>query len=175
MLRRFLASTTVGSTLLVAAAPGAGAAPERLWDALAQCESGGDWQANTGNGFYGGLQISLATWEAHHGLDFAARPDLAPRADQITVAEHIRDTQGWDAWPHCSVQLGLGDRQGEEDGAAAADTAGDGYTVQPGDTLHSIADRFAVEGGWLALYRANREQIGPDPGHITPGTVLVIP
>ncbi|GBE65004.1 resuscitation-promoting factor RpfD [Mycobacterium sp. MFM001] len=69
------------------------------WDALAQCESGGNWSADTGNGFYGGLQISQATWEANGGV---GSPENASRAQQIQVAQRIYETQGAKAWPGCA-------------------------------------------------------------------------
>ncbi|POX36815.1 hypothetical protein C3486_31645 [Streptomyces sp. Ru73] len=78
---------------------------------LAECESGGDWGARTGNGLYGGLQFTQATWEAAGGLNFASRPDLATREEQIQVAERVQEQQGWGAWPACARRYGL--RAGE--------------------------------------------------------------
>ncbi|MCV7317511.1 transglycosylase family protein [Mycolicibacillus parakoreensis] len=69
------------------------------WDSIAQCESGGNWSANTGNGFYGGLQISQATWAAHGG---AGSPATASREQQIRVADRILANQGPQAWPTCA-------------------------------------------------------------------------
>ena len=77
------------------------------WDRLALCESSGNWSINTGNGYYGGVQISLATWNGAGGKAYATRPDLATKAEQIAVAERILLQQGWGAWPSCSKQLGL--------------------------------------------------------------------
>lgn len=85
----------------------ANAAPETDWDRLAQCESGGNWAINTGNGFQGGLQFSPSTWNAHGGQQYAAAANQATREQQITVAERVLDTQGWGAWPSCSSSLGL--------------------------------------------------------------------
>jgi Transglycosylase-like domain len=78
-----------------------------IWDDLAHCESGGDWAINTGNGYYGGLQFSSATWLGHGGAEFAPRADLAAREQQIAVAERVLASQGWGAWPACSRRLGL--------------------------------------------------------------------
>ncbi|MEV7359303.1 transglycosylase family protein [Kitasatospora sp. NPDC091276] len=78
-----------------------------VWDGLAECESGGDWQADTGNGYYGGLQIWPPTWEVAGGLRFADRPDHASRREQTTVGEEILRRQGWEAWPDCARELGL--------------------------------------------------------------------
>lgn len=73
-------------------------APRTDWDAIAACESSGDWQANTGNGHYGGLQFTQSSWEAAGGLKYAPRADLATRAEQIAVAERLADLQGMSAW-----------------------------------------------------------------------------
>ncbi|MBL7257171.1 transglycosylase family protein [Paractinoplanes lichenicola] len=71
------------------------------WDAIAECESGGDWDINTGNGYYGGLQFSRSTWRAYGGSRFAGTADQASRAEQIAIAERVRDGQGLGAWPTC--------------------------------------------------------------------------
>jgi LysM repeat protein len=81
-----------------AAAAGRGGAPR------AQCESGGNWSINTGNGYSGGLQFSAGTWRANGGTGSASN---ASRAEQIRVAERVRASQGWGAWPACSARLGL--------------------------------------------------------------------
>ena len=91
-------------TVDAAAAP---VQPTGVWDDLALCESGGNWAINTGNGYYGGLQFLGATWIAYGGSEFAARPDLATRDQQIVVAERIREDVGFGAWPGCSRRLGL--------------------------------------------------------------------
>ena len=91
----------------VISSPLASAAPNSDWDRLAQCESGGNWHINTGNGYYGGLQFSQGTWAAHGGTNYAPSADLATRDQQIAVAEHVLATQGWGAWPACSSSLGL--------------------------------------------------------------------
>jgi hypothetical protein len=78
-----------------------------VWDRLARCEAGGNWSANTGNGFYGGLQFHPQTWSAHGGQAYAPSAHQASRAQQIAVAERVLASQGWGAWPSCSRQLGL--------------------------------------------------------------------
>jgi uncharacterized protein YabE (DUF348 family) len=75
-----------------------------VWDRLAQCEAGGNWSINTGNGFYGGLQFTLQTWNAFGG---SGMPHHASREEQIRVAEKVQASQGWGAWPACSSKLGL--------------------------------------------------------------------
>jgi len=88
---------------------GAAAAPSEwtVWDDLAECESGGNWAINTGNGYFGGLQFLGSTWVAYGGREFAARADLATREQQIVVAERIREDVGFRAWPACSRKYGL--------------------------------------------------------------------
>jgi Transglycosylase-like domain len=78
-----------------------------IWDRVAACESGGRWGINTGNGYYGGVQMDMTFWRRHGGLAYAARPDLASRDAQITVAQRGLAAQGWRAWPTCSRRLGL--------------------------------------------------------------------
>lgn len=107
------AAVAVGTSTLAAAglvSPGvAQAAPLDVWDAVADCESSGNWSINTGNGYYGGLQFGQPTWEDFGGLQFAARADLATREEQIFVAEKTFAVQGDEAWPNCGDKAGLGD------------------------------------------------------------------
>jgi hypothetical protein len=77
------------------------------WLRLAECESGGNWAINTGNGYYGGLQFSLTSWRAVDGDLYASRPDLATPLQQMSAAERLLAIQGWGAWPTCSRKLGL--------------------------------------------------------------------
>jgi LysM repeat protein len=75
------------------------------WSGVAQCESGGNWAINTGNGFYGGLQFTTGTWAANGGTGYAPRADLASASQQIAVAERVLQTQGVGAWPVCGARL----------------------------------------------------------------------
>lgn len=78
-----------------------------VWDEMAQCESGGNWAKNTGNGFYGGLQMDSAFWKTY-GNGVAARADLASRVDQISAATKARDSgRGYSPWPHCRHVVGV--------------------------------------------------------------------
>ena len=79
--------------------------PGHDWDAVAQCESGGNWSINTGNGYYGGLQFSSSTWLAYGGGAYAPRADLATRGQQIAIAEKVLAAQGAGAWPVCGRSL----------------------------------------------------------------------
>ncbi|MEU7303643.1 transglycosylase family protein [Streptomyces sp. NPDC007206] len=87
------------------AAGNASAATASQWDAVARCESGGNWSINTGNGFYGGLQFTNSTWAAYGGTAYASRADLATKAQQIAVAEKVLAGQGKGAWPVCGTGL----------------------------------------------------------------------
>jgi hypothetical protein len=75
-----------------------------IWDKIAQCESGGNWAADTGNGFYGGLQFTQSSWQAAGGTGV---PQDASRAEQIAVAQRLQRMQGWGAWPVCSAEAGV--------------------------------------------------------------------
>jgi uncharacterized protein YabE (DUF348 family) len=84
-----------------APAPADYAAGSSVWDAIADCESGGNWAANTGNGYYGGLQFSLGTWQAYGG---SGLPSENSREQQIAVAERVRAAEGgYGAWPVCGA------------------------------------------------------------------------
>ena len=96
------AGLALSATAANAAAPTATSAS--TWDALAQCESGGNWATNTGNGFSGGLQFTTQTWAAYGGT---GSPESASRAQQIAIAEKVQAGQGWGAWPACAAKLGL--------------------------------------------------------------------
>ncbi|NUU22495.1 MAG: LysM peptidoglycan-binding domain-containing protein [Streptomycetaceae bacterium] len=147
-----------------AAAPSAHAASDTTWDRLAMCESSQRWHIDTGNGYYGGLQIDPATWDEAGGRVYAPMPHQATRRQQINIAERILRMQGWEAWPQCARTLDLF--------AVPISTP---YVVGSGDTLASIARRFALPGGWETVYRINYEVIGPDPDRLLPGTRLELP
>jgi len=73
------------------------------WDALADCEAGGNWQINTGNGYYGGLQFSLSSWEGVGGTGY---PHENSRETQIAMGQRLQASSGWGAWPACTAELG---------------------------------------------------------------------
>lgn len=97
--------STSGGGNTGAAAPAV--ADGSVWDALAQCESGGNWSINTGNGYYGGLQFAASTWNAYGGQEYAPTADQATREQQIAVAQKVQQGQGWGAWPACTASLGI--------------------------------------------------------------------
>jgi resuscitation-promoting factor RpfB len=78
-----------------------------VWDTIAQCESSGNWAMNSGNGFYGGLQFTMQSWQYVGGTQYAAMPHQASREQQIAAAERLLARQGWGAWPACSSRAGL--------------------------------------------------------------------
>ncbi|MEJ5918796.1 MULTISPECIES: transglycosylase family protein [unclassified Corynebacterium] len=86
-------------------APAAQAATVEQWDQVAQCESGGDWHINTGNGYYGGLQFSPTTWTGFGGDQYAPTADQATKEQQIEIAERVLEGQGPGAWPNCGGPL----------------------------------------------------------------------
>jgi len=196
------ATVATGATVIAvgAVATPASAAPDSAWDALAECESSGNWSINTGNGYYGGLQFSESTWNGYGGRQFAARADLATREQQITVAERTLNEQGWNAWPNCSIEAGvtgygvdLRDSVDDVPEAPKYDEpapepvpepepvapepvapapVGEEYTVVDGDTLFDIA--LERNAPWTELYADNTAVIGANPDLIFPGQVLFV-
>jgi LysM repeat protein len=187
-------ATVVGLGVLSSPAQ---AATTHDWTGVAQCESGGNWGTNTGNGYYGGLQFSPATWAGYGGATFAPRADLATPAQQVEIAEKVLSGQGIGAWPTCGKRLTGGTTTAtavapapvpappaEQPSAAPATTQADDadthvhhvaqvgdYAVKRGDTVVKIA---AAHGqSWRGLYQRNVDVIGSNPNLITPGQVLV--
>ncbi|GGN37603.1 LysM peptidoglycan-binding domain-containing protein [Streptomyces fuscichromogenes] len=112
------------------AAGSASAATASEWDAVAQCESGGNWAINTGNGYYGGLQFSASTWAAYGGTQYAAQANQATKAQQITIAEKVLGAQGKGAWPVC----GTGLSGAAYTGSAGTSSSGTGTSTRSTDT-----------------------------------------
>jgi LysM repeat protein len=138
------AVTLAGVTGAAIAAPllaagNASAATSAEWDAVAQCESGGNWAINTGNGFYGGLQFTNSTWAAYGGTAYAARADLASKAQQIAVAEKVLAGQGKGAWPVC----GKGLSSAPYNGAAASTNTSAKSSTTTRSTGEQTANRSA--------------------------------
>lgn len=187
--RVIVAGAAISAPLAIAATP-AQADPSVNWDAVAQCESGGNWSINTGNGYYGGLQFKQSTWEANGG---SGNPAGASREEQIRVAENVLGSQGIGAWPVCGQKAGAAgggggaapqqsesapsEQEPEQQQSApatppltASNPNGD-YTVAPGDTLTKIATQLQTPGGWQALFDKNKQFVG-DPNLIIPGQVI---
>jgi LysM repeat protein len=180
-----IAGIAVGAPLAIAATP----ASATNWDAIAQCESGGNWSINTGNGYYGGLQFTQSTWKAYGGTGSA---QSASRDQQIAVAERVLQGQGIGAWPVCGKKGGGSSAPKASSGktttkkattaapkksttattpkkaAPAPAPAATGvsssnpsgdYTVVAGDTLSKIAKQFNVQGGFAKLQDLNAKYI----------------
>ncbi|MBA4085040.1 transglycosylase family protein [Janibacter terrae] len=112
------ATAAVGS---VATAQSSSAATNaNVWDAVAQCESGGNWSINTGNGFYGGLQFTSQTWQGFGGGKYASNAHQATKAQQIEIAQEVLKVQGPGAWPVCSQKAGLTKANGMVGGGSTA-------------------------------------------------------
>ncbi|TXG90623.1 resuscitation-promoting factor rpfe [Rhodococcus rhodnii] len=104
-VKRVLGTTAVAGAAVampIVFGTGTASAQSGNWDAVAQCESGGNWATNTGNGYYGGLQFSLSTWQAYGGTGL---PSDASREHQISIAENVLAGQGPGAWPTCGANL----------------------------------------------------------------------
>ncbi|MEU5973990.1 transglycosylase family protein [Streptomyces sp. NPDC047315] len=101
----FAGITTAAIAAPLVGATSASAATAAEWDKVAQCESGGNWSINTGNGYYGGLQFSPSTWAAFGGTQYASNAHLASKSQQIEIAEKVLAGQGKGAWPSCGVGL----------------------------------------------------------------------
>ncbi|MCX5200762.1 transglycosylase family protein [Streptomyces sp. NBC_00237] len=116
-----VAAGVTGSALAIPllGATSAGAAEAGTWDRVAECESGGMWSADLGNGYYGGLQFSQEKWDRYGGRAYAPRADLASRAQQIEVAEKAFKAEGPQAWPSCAVISGLAPGGGSGSGSAS--------------------------------------------------------
>ncbi|MGY4541534.1 nucleoid-associated protein YgaU [Arthrobacter sp. UYNi723] len=213
--RRGVAVAAISAAGLALSVTAANAATDgATWDSLAQCESGGNWATNTGNGYSGGLQFSASTWAAYGGTGSAAD---ASREQQIAVAEQVQASQGWGAWPSCAAQLGLSGGGGTTavtpqsapvqsapvqvpvesvpvqapveqapavpaatdavtapQHAAPVELSGETYTLEPGDTLSTVADKLGVDGGWQSLADANLDTIA-NPDLVFSGQVLQLP
>ena len=158
-----------------------------VWDKVAQCESGGNWKINTGNGFYGGVQFAAGTWKAYGGKTYASQAHLATKAEQIAIARRVLAGQGPGAWPTCSRRAGLTKANGNASAKAMPATnpgasviqkssdskkkiakksthkkysaSGTTVHVKRGDTLRKIAKRYSVKGGWKGLWKLNKKTL----------------
>ncbi|MBC9729877.1 transglycosylase family protein [Streptomyces sp. TRM68367] len=112
-------AAAVAAPLMAAGSASAATASE--WDTVAQCESGGNWAINTGNGYYGGLQFSASTWAGYGGTQYASTADKATKAQQIEIAEKVLAGQGKGAWPVCGKGLSSATYNGA--GSGSSDSA----------------------------------------------------
>ncbi|MGW0947199.1 transglycosylase family protein [Streptomyces sp. NPDC002623] len=140
-------ATLAGVTGVAIAAPlmaagNASAATAAEWDAVAQCESGGNWSINTGNGYYGGLQFSASTWAAYGGTQYAAQANQASKTQQITVAEKVLAGQGKGAWPVCGTGLSSAAYNG---GSADSTSSGSSSGSSSSSSSNSTSTRSTEE------------------------------
>ncbi|MFI9567198.1 transglycosylase family protein [Streptomyces rishiriensis] len=159
-INRASLTVTAGGAGMAIPLIGAGAAQAAdvdTWNKVAACESSGDWNINSGNGFYGGLQFTRSTWEAYGGTRYAHRADLATRDQQIAVAEKVLDGQGPGAWPVCSGRAGLS-------------RGGDSPDVHPHATPAKSAESSSgASGGSTAKApKASRTSLDAVRAHSTP-------
>jgi hypothetical protein len=154
-----VAAGVTGSAIAIPllGAASANAADGTTWDKVAECETGGSWSADHGNGYYGGLQLSQNDWEKYGGLDFAPSADQASRSQQIAVAEKMLDDQGPGAWPTCGLLSGLT----KKSGAANVDTGvGKDSSSRPGNSGSSSSSHLS---GWSSS-SGNSDDEADDPG-----------
>ncbi|NKS81695.1 LysM peptidoglycan-binding domain-containing protein [Rhodococcus hoagii] len=178
------AVVATGAVVAIPLALGTGtasAAGSHDWSGVAECESSGNWSANTGNGYYGGLQFSQSTWEAYGGTGSASN---ASQAEQIRVAENVLDGQGVGAWPVCGQYLTGGStatgsvesiaqeapaqvtapapvQQQVAEWAQTVPAGVGNYVVQLGDTLSQIAQNLGVSLANLVAQVQNPDLIFP--------------
>ncbi|MEU1176616.1 transglycosylase family protein [Streptomyces sp. NPDC005820] len=143
-----VAAGVTGSAIAIPllAASGASAADGTVWDKVAQCETDGSWSANEGNGEFGGLSLSQEDWETYGGLDYATRPDLASRNQQIAVAQKLLAAEDIGAWGTCGLTSGLSKLSG---GAEDVDTgvAGDESDSSVSSGLSDLSKGSSGSGG----------------------------
>ncbi len=156
--------TTAGAMAVgsIALAQSADAASSSTWDRLAQCESGGNWSINTGNGYYGGVQFSASTWRAFGGTKYASSAHLASRSEQIATAERVLDGQGWGAWPACSRKLGLGSSE-----AAGSPGAAPSATPKPSTKSTSGTNRVSRPQAERSATTSRSVERPDSPGRIS--------
>ncbi|MFE3982966.1 transglycosylase family protein [Nocardia tengchongensis] len=138
----------------------ASAAPAHDWDGVAQCESGGNWGINTGNGYYGGLQFSQSTWAANGGAGSASN---ASKAEQIRVAENVLATQGVGAWPVCGQYLRAGTSEPEPapapepvaPAAPAAPTDRQAMIDQAKGVANTVAEQLGMQDQYNQILASN--------------------
>ncbi|MCQ9134040.1 transglycosylase family protein [Streptomyces hilarionis] len=142
------AAALAGVTGVAIAAPlmaagNASAATASEWDAVAQCESGGNWSINTGNGYYGGLQFSASTWAAYGGTQYAAQANQASKSQQISVAEKVLASQGKGAWPVCGTGLSGASYNGGSDSSNSSGSSSSSGSSDSGNSTRSTEKQSA--------------------------------
>ncbi|WP_030683517.1 transglycosylase family protein [Streptomyces cellulosae] len=150
------------------AATGASAASGTTWDQVANCETGGSWSENSGDGYYGGLHIAQADWEKHGGLDYASRPDQASRNQQIAVAEKILADKGVGYWSTCGLLNGLS----KDSASADVDTGlgGGGSDASSESDSPGLSDSGGLLSGSSGSSSSGATSGTPSPSASTPSS-----
>ncbi|SCD32190.1 LysM domain-containing protein [Streptomyces sp. BpilaLS-43] len=154
------------------------------WDRIAQCESGGRWDINTGNGYHGGLQFAPSTWQAYGGKQYAPRADLATRSQQIAVGERVARSQGMGAWPNCG-RLGAGGTSnsgsgtqaapGKQSGGGVNGTSGSAGSVSPASgSASSASGSRADDSSDHATTTRSHDLVGKETHVVEPGDCLSV-
>src|SRR6478735_4412615 len=175
----FAAVSIAGVALSASAANAAvpTTAPASTWDSLAQCESGGNWATNTGNGYAGGLQFSASTWAAHGGTGSPANASRAQQRGGAAAPQSVATAQRPAATPVAAKAPARYAPQAAVPAprhVAPVAVSGQTYTIRSGETLSTIAGKLNIAGGWHALADANTATIS-NPHLVFPGQVLQLP
>ncbi len=158
-----VAAGVTGSAIAIPllGASGASAADGTTWDRVADCETGGAWSQNSGNGYYGGLALSQEDWENHGGLDYAPSADLASRSQQISVAERILADQGVGAWRTCGLLSGL--EQGASGETGESDSSGESGESAPANPSGLLDSLGSSESSSSSSPSASTASPSPSP------------
>lgn len=180
-----VAAGVTGSAIAIPllGATGASAAEGTVWDKVAECESGGSWSADEGNGHYGGLQLTQDDWEKYGGLDYASSPNLASRSQQIAVAQNVLADRGTSPWGTCAVLNGLtkksgsvdldtgveGDSPSEVSGSSGLlDSPGSSDSSSSSDSSGSSSSSDSAEGSTSSDDSSNSPSGSPDASSESP-------
>ncbi|MFD9356882.1 transglycosylase family protein [Streptomyces sp. NPDC060031] len=173
-INRASLAVTAGGAGIALPLMGAGAAHAAsvdTWNKVATCESTNNWQINTGNGYYGGLQFSQSTWRAFGGTAYAARADLATKDQQIAVAEKVLKGQGPQAWPACGKQAGLS-RSGPAPAAVSTKAPAQPQAQVQTQAQPQAPSQPQVQARQAAAPRPTGTSVLPNPYVVAPGDSL---
>lgn len=159
-ITKIAVSSAVIGAASIALAGTASAATDAEWDRVAQCESGGNWAINTGNGYHGGLQFSPSTWSGHGGQKYAATAYQATKGQQIEIAENVLANQGKGAWPTCGVGLS-GATQRTAAPAPAAPSVAQVKSL-PGTVAADATTEAAILDTLISIAESNNIEISPE-------------
>ncbi|ANP55522.1 hypothetical protein J2Z21_006517 [Streptomyces griseochromogenes] len=165
-----VAAGVTGSAIAIPllGAASASAADGTTWDKVAECESGGSWSADTGNGYFGGLQISQDDWDKYGGTAYASSADQASRSQQIAVAEKILDDQGTTPWATCALLSGLTSNSGSVDvdtgvGGSGSSQEGDSQGADGPSESGDNSDSSGLPDSPSSSDSSKGEKVKPSP------------